>query len=121
MHDVIYKLKSRWKDRSSPVFQGYRYASSREAATAVGLQEMKDNGEIKSWSRQPLVRLYIYGQYICDYKLDFEVIHNPDSRWERELIEVKKGMFGSEWRRKWKILEAVYTKEHPEVRLTLIR
>ena len=91
-------------------YNGYNYASKREATKAWELDMLVKAGEIKSWERQVKVELYGQnGSHICDYKVDFLVTHLDGLL---EFIEVKSPITATpEWRIKWKLLEDKYGKD----------
>lgn len=98
------------------IYDGVAYHSKKEAAFAQELDLRKKAGEIKDWRRQVRIPLDVNGQHICDYYIDFEIEHNDGSK---EMIEVK-GFQTEVWRLKWKLFEAIYNKEHPDIKLTVI-
>jgi len=49
--------------------------------------------------------------------MDFVVTHNDGSL---EYVEVK-GFQTEVWRLKWKIFEAIFNKEHPDIILTIVK
>lgn len=98
-------------------YNGVLYHSKLEAKYASELDlELKEK-KIKSWRRQVKISLDVYGYHICNYYVDFEVTHNDKTI---ELVEVK-GFPTEVWRLKWKLLEAIYQKEHPEIILTVVK
>lgn len=98
-------------------YDGIRYDSKKEAAYAEQLDMLKRGGAITGWRRQVRVDLSIHGKHIAFYKVDFEVTHNDG---HLELIEVK-GFETREWQIKWKLLEAIYGTEFPDVELTVVK
>ena len=95
----------------------HTYDSRKEVEYAMELDLRVRVGEIKSWRPQVNIPLHVSGRKVCTYRLDFEVTHNDDTI---ELVEVK-GFATPLWRLKWKIFEAEYEVEHPEVKRLLVR
>jgi hypothetical protein len=98
-------------------YDGIRYDSKMEAAYAAQLDTLKAGGAIVNWRRQVTIPLAVNGRHICNYRVDFEVAHNDG---HLELIEVK-GFETPVWQLKWKLLEAIYGAEHPDVELTVVK
>jgi hypothetical protein len=101
----------------SSIYNGYYYQSQLEAAYAAELDLRVKAKDIKSWRRQVPLKLDVNGFHICNYRMDFEITHNNGSI---ELVETK-GFETDLWRIKWKLLEAIYSKEHPEIKLTVVK
>jgi len=99
------------------VYNGVRYDSKKEAQYAYELDMRKKAGEIKDWERQITIPLKVYGKTICTYRIDFKVYHNDGTI---EWVEVK-GFPTYSWRLKWKLFEAIWSHEHPEDILTVIK
>lgn len=97
-------------------YDGYTYASKKEAEYAFELDCRKKAGDIKNWGRQIRIPLFVGKYKICDYIVDFIINHNDGSE---EYVEVK-GMELPLWKLKWKIFEATYS-EKPNVRISLIK
>lgn len=91
-------------------YNGYTYASRREATKAWELDQLKKNWKIKDWKRQ--VKIPLYGEnktHICDYRVDFLVTHNGGIM---EFIEVKSPITATPaWKMKWKLLEDKYKND----------
>lgn len=98
-------------------YGGYSYHSKKEAEYAAELDWRVKAKDIKSWDRQYKVELRVYGVLICNYYLDFAITHN-DGR--LELVEIK-GFSTDVFRLKWKLFEAIYSHEHPEIIRTFIK
>lgn len=98
-------------------YDGIRYDSKMEAAYAMQLDALKSGGGIKDWRRQVTIPLDVNGKHVCNYRVDFEVEHNDG---HKELIEVK-GFETPVWQLKWKLLEAIYGHDHPDVDLTVVK
>lgn len=114
---MIYRIKRQNKyNASSTIYNNTAYHSKKEAAYAKELDLRKKAGDIKDWERQVRISLDVNGYHICNYYIDFKIIHNDGSI---ELVEVK-GFRTEVWRLKWKLFEAIYSKRHPEVELTII-
>jgi hypothetical protein len=120
MHRVrsfsLTRKKTKYKNQPRD-YAGNQYHSIKEAKYAMDLDWRKKAGEIKEWHRQKKIMLYAYGIHICDYYIDFVVLHQ-DGR--VEYVEVK-GFETDTWRLKWKLFEAQMQTEHPEALLTIIR
>ena len=101
----------------SSVYNGNYYHSQFEAAYAQELDFRLKAHDIKSWRRQVKIPLQVNGRHITNYIMDFEVTHNDGSV---ELIECK-GFETDVWIMKWRLLEAIYCVEQPDVRLTLVK
>ncbi len=103
----------------STAYEGSVYDSKLEAAYAQELDLRVRAKDIKSWERQIKLELKVNKTKICDYRIDFIIHHNDDSR---EFVEVK-GMELPLWKLKWKILEATFDdfKQHPDDRLSVIK
>ena len=101
----------------STEYGGVIYHSKFEAAYAEELDLRVMAKDIKSWERQVRIDLKVYGQHICNYYIDFVITHNDDSL---EYIEVK-GFQTDLWRMKWKMFCAIYEKDYPEIKITLVK
>lgn len=114
---MFYTKKQNKYHNISQIYNGISYDSKKEAAYAKELDLRLKAKDIQSWRRQVSIQLSIYSQPICKYYMDFEITHNDGTI---EMVEIK-GFQTEIWRLKWKILEAIYEKEHPEIILTIIR
>jgi hypothetical protein len=111
-----YQTKSKYRNKSS-VYDGYYYASKLEAGFAKELDLRLKAKDIKSWRRQVKIDLRVYDQHICNYYIDFEITHNDDSI---EMVECK-GLEMDLWKMKWKLTEAIFNKERPDIKLTVVK
>lgn len=113
------KYGSRFKDYSSNKKGKYGAIKSEVGDKKFDSQsEGKLFWELKMQERQGLIRevimqakeeLRAYGKVICDYYVDFKVIHNDG---KIEFIEHKsEGTITPAWRIKWKMLEAKYADD----------
>ena len=91
--------------------------SGSEQGYLEELQEKKQRGEIKEIFRQFKLSLCVGDDWICDYWIDFKIIHNDD---QVEFIEVK-GMEKEIWRFKWKLFLVLADTIEPGCIITLIR
>jgi hypothetical protein len=98
-------------------YQGVTYHSTMEAQYAAQLELQKRGKLIKDWERQIKIPLIVYGKLISTYYADFRVTHNDGTI---EIIEVK-GMLTEYARIKWNLFTTIYTKEHPEIKITMVR
>lgn len=98
-------------------YDGYSYHSRLEAQYAAELDLRVRAKDIKSWERQYKVSLDVNGKHICNYFVDFRILHNDDSY---ELVEIK-GMETNEWKLKRRLLEAIYLPEHPDTIYSVIK
>lgn len=114
---IWYKQRQSKYNAKSSIYNGISYHSKKEAAYAQELDLRKEAGDIKRWERQVAIDLFVHDKKICRYYVDFRVIY-PDG--QEELVEVK-GFETEVWRLKWKLLEAIWNKEHPEVQLTVVK
>lgn len=100
-------------------YNGYTYHSKKEASYAMELDWRIKAGEVKEWTRQHKLELYVNGQKICNYFIDFRAKLTDGSV---EYIEVK-GFETDVWRLKWKITEATFSEmtEGEQAKLVLIK
>lgn len=119
MHNIKYwKYEKRSKyGNKTTYYNGYNYHSKFEANYAQELDLRLKAGEIKSWQRQVKMSLDVNGKHICNYYIDFLVIHSDD---EREYVEVK-GFATDLWRIKWRLLEALIDEIDPGASLTIVK
>lgn len=97
-------------------YRGITYHSGAEARYAQTLDLEKRAGLIRAWRRQVRVPLVVYGKKVASLIVDFEV-ELPDG--SLELREVK-GFRTPDWVIRWKLLQAIYAHEHPEIGLVVI-
>lgn len=98
-------------------YNGVRYDSGAEVSYAQELELRKKAKDIKDWERQIRIPLVVNGYKVCDYIVDFKVIHNDGSE---ELVEIK-GLMLPVSALKIKLFEASYLHENPHVSYTLIK
>jgi len=110
-----YYRKNKFNAKSC-IYNGRTYHSRAEANYAAELDLKKKAGDIADWKPQIRVPLIVYGKKIATYILDFEITHHDGSK---ELIEVK-GFQTNLWRIKWKLFQAIYEHDYPEVKITLV-
>ncbi|KKM67559.1 hypothetical protein LCGC14_1469900 [marine sediment metagenome] len=101
----------------SSIYNEISYHSIKEAEYAQELDLRIKAKDIKSWERQVRIDIKVYDQHICNYYIDFVVTHNDKSL---EYIEVK-GFETETWRLKWKMFEAMFNHDHPDIVLTIVR
>lgn len=97
-------------------YNGRSYHSLFEAKYAFELDLRVKAKDIKSWEPQIIIPLDVDNEHICNYIVDFKVIHNDGSI---ELIEVK-GFVTDIFKLKEKLLRATYLKENPLIKYTII-
>lgn len=88
-------------------YNDYTYQSGLEARYAEELDWRLQAGDIKSWRRQVPVELRVNGHLIATYRVDFEILHNDQTK---EWVETK-GMESDAWKLKRNLLVALYEKE----------
>lgn len=98
-------------------YNGTLYHSQREANYAAELDMRVKGHDIKKWIRQIPIHLSVYGKEVTIYVIDFKIEHNDGSL---EYVEVK-GFETDAWKIKWKLFEAIYAHDHPEVKLTIVK
>lgn len=98
-------------------YNGVKYHSKLEAEYAKNLDWRIKAKDISQWGRQIKIPLAVNDTHICNYFIDFMIIHNDGTI---EYVEVK-GMETPEWKLKWKLFNAIFAKEHPGVIITLIK
>lgn len=94
-------------------YGGVKYHSKKEADYAAELNLRMRGKDIKGWERQVRIPMIVSGKKICDYVMDFEILHNNNTI---EYIEVK-GFETPVWKLKWKLLEALY----PDYKKTIVK
>ncbi len=95
-------------------FKGVLYHSKKEAGYAADLDLRLQARDIKDWSRQEKISLDVNGYHIANYYVDFKIVHTNG---DIEYVEVK-GFETPEWRLKWKLFEALYSRDY---RLTIVK
>lgn len=97
-------------------YNGQKFHSKKEMAYAEQLDFEIRLGKIKGWEPQVRIPLFVNGDKICVYILDFKVTHLDGSI---EWVEIK-GMWTDVAKLKVKLFRAIYLKEHPGERYTII-
>lgn len=98
-------------------YKGRSYHSKAEAEYAIYLDQLVNEGKIKSWTPQKKIELRgENGSHICNYFMDFVVEHNDGVT---EFIEIK-GFETNVWQLKWKMLNDKYGKDS-KYKITLER
>jgi hypothetical protein len=104
---MTYYIKTKWGHAKKTINMAGRINDSKfEAGIANDLYLMKKAGEIIDYEEQVVIPLIVNNYEICKYKIDFVVYRNE----ETEYIEAK-GYPGEVWKLKWKLFEALFTKE----------
>lgn len=98
-------------------YGGYSYMSRAEADYAAELDLRVKGKDIQSWERQYKVSIDYNGKHICNYYVDFRILHNDNSY---ELVEIK-GMETETWRLKRKLLEYMWLPEHLDHSYTVVK
>lgn len=93
---------NKYKAKSTE-YGGRVFHSKLEAGYAETLDWRIKAKEVKSWRPQVHLPIRYYGQKICTYIIDFEVILSDKSI---EYVEVK-GFSTDVWKQKWKMVEAL--------------
>lgn len=101
-----YNRKKKKYGNKTQIYNGLSYHSIKEANYAEDLDWRLKAKDIKSWTRQVKIDLKVNGQHICNYYVDFKVIHNDNSV---EYVEVK-GFATPEWQLKWRLFEALISE-----------
>ncbi len=112
----MYYQKTKWTTAKKQVFDGIKYDSGFEARQAQDLTLLQKAKEIKGFEAHVKIPLIWNGYIICNYYIDFKVFHNDGTI---EYIETK-GYQTSEWKLKWKMLEAM-TNSDPNYKMTLVQ
>ena len=99
------------------VYNGITYHSKFEAEYAQKLDWRVKAKDIKSWERQLKISLDVNETHICNYFIDFLIIHNNG---KLEYVEIK-GVETPAWKLKWKLFLAIYRKQNPDVLITLVK
>ena len=111
-----YQTRNKYK-AVKQTYKGRSYHSKLEAGFAATLDALLQAKKIKEIIPQFKIELYVNKHKICNYYMDFKVIHNDDSV---EFIEVK-GFETALWRLKWKLTQALLEEIEPNKKLTLIK
>lgn len=116
-----YRKQSKYKNAFTD-YNGNKYDSKFEAQVAMELDLRLKAGELSTVERQVRIHLDVNEHHICDYIIDFVVVHGENSTelaGTKEYIEVK-GLEMPLWKLKWKLFEALY-KDVPNILLTVIK
>lgn len=93
------------------------YDSKYESKVGFDLENEKRAGAILDFKRQVPIELRVNGFLIAKYYADFLVTHSDGSE---EIIEAK-GFFTDYAKLKWKLFTAIYSKDHPEIKITMLK
>ena len=103
---MTYYSKIGWGQAKKSIYNGQMFDSKFEAKQAWELDMLKKNGEIINWEAHKRLPLVVNGYKVCDYEIDFIIYREG----ETEYLETK-GYATDVWKLKWKLFEALYTKE----------
>jgi len=120
MYNLQFKKYNRTKSKygnTTQRYNGISYDSIKEANYAEELDWRVKAKDIKSWERQIKISLDVNGFHICNYYVDFKIIHNDGSV---EYVEVK-GFETEVWRLKWKLFEALINDIDPGAEITVYK
>lgn len=88
-------------------YHGTSYMSKKEANKAWELDLLKNNGDIKDWTKQLKLSLDVNGVHIANYYLDFMIEENDGTF---TYLEIKSPITCTDtWKLKWKLAQALYT------------
>lgn len=120
----------KYKNKST-VYDGRTYHSMKEAGYAGTLDMLKratnPKDRVTEWKPQHIIDIYLDGVIVTTRPTStklFRII--PDflvtfADGHQEIHEVKSNFTKTmDWKHKWKILEAVYGEEYPEIDLKVI-
>jgi hypothetical protein len=110
---MTYKSKYSKYGSAKQAYGGRNYHSKKEANYAFELDMRIKAKEIKRYTNQHKIELYVNDCHVCDYFIDFRVEMN-DGTYEYHEV---KGFETDTWRIKWKLTQACY----PEYKLVLIK
>jgi hypothetical protein len=110
------KVRTKYGNQSS-AYNNKIYHSKKEAKFAQDLDLLVAGKQVDKWERQVKIDLRVYDQHVTNYYMDF-VIYWTDGT--IEYVEVK-GFETKDWKIKWNLFEAIFTKEHPEIKLTIVK
>jgi hypothetical protein len=135
----FFKKKPRLNKHKKNTYNDIKYDSGWEAQYANELDLKIFAGIIKSWQRQVVIEINVIEvdgnpvltdntmlqlkkagipfTHICNYRIDFVVTNNDDSK---EYIEVK-GVQTEIFKMKFKLFNALFKIIHPEVKIILER
>ena len=89
-------------------YKGRLYHSKKEAEYAIILDDMVKHKEITSWTPQVTLKLDVNVKHICNYIADFLVTKNKKYKEIREV----KGFFTPISKLKWRLAQALYSKDY---------
>jgi hypothetical protein len=88
-------------------YHGTSYMSNKEADKAWELDQLKNNGDIKNWTKQFKLSIDVNGQHITNYYLDFMIEENDGTF---TYLEIKSPITMTDtWKLKWKLSQALFT------------
>lgn len=88
-------------------YHGTSYMSKKEAEKAWELDQLKNNGDIKDWTKQFKLSLDVNGVHIANYYLDFMIEENDGTF---TYLEIKSPITMTPvWKMKWALSQALYT------------
>lgn len=97
------------------IFKNEHFDSKFEAQYSMFLESEKSAGRILDFKKHVPIELIVHGDKITTYYADFVVTHRDLSE---EVIECK-GFFTDYARLKWKLFNAIFKKEHPDVKIKM--
>jgi len=114
--------ETKYRNKKQLGDDGRMYDSILECSYGNSLFFRKKSKDILDYKCQVCLHLYVNGEKICDYFIDFVIIHNNG---RTELVEVK-GFPTPEWKKKWNLTKALIpTGEIPgipkDALLTLVK
>ena len=102
-------------------YKDVMYDSKLEANYAHTLDLMMkasdDRQRVVKWDRQVKLDLRVNGEHIANYYIDF-IVEYADGH--IEYAEVK-GMETDVWKLKWKLTQAIYGKENPDIVFRVVK
>lgn len=97
------------------VYNGVSYHSQREANYAAELDNRVRAKDLKEWRRQVPIRLFVNGQKICTYHIDFLEINNDGSEVYTEIKSVMTAKL-----RDFKIIWRLFEALHPDLKKQVV-
>lgn len=113
---TYYQQNRKWSKAKKQVVGDVQYDSKFEAGYAQELILRQAAGEIEKFESHVQMPLVVFGYHICNYYVDFKVYY-PDGT--IEYVETK-GYPTEVWRLKWKLFEALMSKEE-NVKLLVVQ
>jgi hypothetical protein len=111
----IFKAQKSKYNNKKTLIDDKKFDSASEGDLYFDLKMQMRQGLIADFKTQAKEEMWAYGVHICDYYVDFLVIHNDGTQ---EFIEHKStGTVSASWRIKYKMLEAKY-KEDKSVKIS---